>query len=66
MAIRVMGLTALNPSLKDHWKKLACRVGKRNERGSELIAPAPRMSDCMSRSVSATPWFISQNVAAVR
>jgi hypothetical protein len=40
MAVSVIRLIALSPSLKHHRKKLACRVGERNESGSEVIAPA--------------------------
>src|SRR6478672_7860510 len=48
MVIRVIGLMTLSPSAKHQRKKLACRLGKRNETGSELIDAAPSMRASMS------------------
>jgi len=57
---------ALIPWCRHQRKRFACRVGKSNESGFELMAAAPARSALMSCSVSATPWFISQNIAAER
>src|SRR5215217_7857715 len=64
MFMRVIGFATCSPSSRHQRKRLACRVGNKNEIGSALVDPAPEISALMSASVSATPWFMIQNVAA--
>src|ERR671922_2993331 len=51
IAISVAGLTTRSPSRKHQRKKLACRVGTKREKGSNVAAPMPKMSARMSASV---------------
>jgi hypothetical protein len=65
MVMRVIGFATCSPSSRHQRKRLACRVGNKNEIGSALVDPASEISALMSASVSATPWFMIQNVGHV-